>query len=153
MLDGLSADWSNANEGENTWSPFDVVGHLIYAEHTNWVPRVELILSDRPDKTFAAFDRFAQLKISEGKTLRQLLDEFKIVRAKNVAVLKSKQLSNADLQRTGIHPQFGEVTLRQLLATWTAHDMTHLAQIVRVMAKQYKDEVGPWAVNLKVLRQ
>lgn len=151
LLGGLSEKWLTANEGPETFSPFDVVGHLIHGEKTDWVPRMELILSDKPDKTFQPFDRFAQFAESEGKTLPQLLAEFRTLRERNLETLQSKQLTAADLTKTGIHPTFGAVTLEQLLATWTVHDLGHLAQIARVMAKQYKHAVGPWVDFLPIL--
>lgn len=151
LLGGLSEKWLTANEGPETFSPFDVVGHLVHGEKTDWVPRMQLILSDKPDKTFQPFDRFAQFAESEGKTLPQLLAEFRTLRERNLETLKSKQLTAADLAKTGIHPTFGAVTLEQLLATWTVHDLGHLAQIARVMSKQYKQAVGPWVDFLPIL--
>jgi len=151
LLHGVSDEWISNNEGEETWSPFDIVGHLIQGEKTDWIPRMELILSSAPDKTFESFDRFAQFKESEGKTIHQLLAEFKSLRNKNTSLLRSKNLTEADYNKTGIHPSFGQVTLKQLLSTWVAHDMSHIAQISRVLAKQYKDEVGPWAKYLRIL--
>lgn len=151
LLQGLSADWIDANEGPETWSPFDVVGHLIHGEKTDWITRMELILSDKTNKTFEPFDRFAQFEESKGKSLAQLLSEFKELRKKNIQFLLSKQITSADLRRTGNHPAFGSVTLEQLLATWVAHDLGHIAQISRVMAKQYKEAVGPWKQFLPVL--
>ena len=152
MLNGLSEDWTSGNEGADTWSPYDVVGHLIHGDLTDWIARMEIVLSDGPNKTFASFDRFAQFEESKGKTLDDLLREFKAVRNHNIAILKSKRLTAADYGKKGIHPKFGEVTLAQLLSTWVAHDMDHIFQIARVMAKQYKTEVGPWVEYLKILR-
>ena len=151
LLGGLSDEWIHNNEGEATWSPFDIVGHLIHGEKTDWIPRMEVILSDGPDKNFDPFDRFAQFEVSKGKNFRQLLDEFKALRKENIGILKSKNLDAQDLSKTGIHPEFGEVRLEQLLATWTAHDLSHLAQITRVMARQYTREVGPWKQYLPIL--
>ncbi len=151
LLGGLNEQWTHSNEGENTWSPFDIVGHLIHGEKTDWIPRMQLILSDQPDKTFTPFDRFAQLEASKGKTITQLLSEFKTLRHNNIALLKAKNLSQADLNKKGIHPALGEVTLAQLLATWTAHDLGHIAQMCRVMARQYKQEVGPWKEYLSIV--
>ncbi len=150
LLSGLSGDWIYSNEGENTWSPYDVVGHLIHGEQTDWIPRVEIILSEASDKKFIPFNRFAQLDAVEQKTLGQLLNEFKILRGQSISVLKSKHITADDLAKTGIHPEFGEVTLEQLLATWTAHDLGHIVQIARTMAKQYTVEVGPWTKYLSV---
>lgn len=151
LLTGLDDEWLYSNEGAETWSPFDVVGHLIHGEKTDWIMRMEIILSHGPSKTFTPFDRFAQFEESKGKNIRQLLDEFEELRIKNLQLLKSKNLMSADFSKTGIHPVFGEVTLRHLLATWVAHDLGHLAQITRVMAKQFIDEVGPWRAYLPVM--
>ena len=152
MLSGLSEEWTSQNEGENTWSVFDVVGHLIHGEHTDWIPRTKLILSNNEVKTFIPFDRFAQFQDSRGKTLTELLSTFKLLRHQNIISLKSFSISDRDLSKTGIHPEFGTVTLKQLLATWVAHDLGHIAQISRVMAKQYKEEAGPWTQYLKILQ-
>lgn len=152
MLRNLSEGWVTHNEGGETWSPYDVMGHLIHGESTDWIARTNIILSDGPNKTFAKFDRFAQFEESKGKTLAQLLDDFKTLRQKNIAYLKSKNLTEADLNKTGIHPAFGEVTLKQLLSTWTVHDLNHIAQISRIMAKQYTGEVGPWIEYLRILK-
>jgi uncharacterized damage-inducible protein DinB len=153
MLQNISADWTENNEGGETWRVFDVLGHLVHGEKTDWMARLEIILSDAPDKTFESFDRFAQFEESKGKTLSQLLDEFKRLRQKNIEVLRSKNLTGKNLEETGVHPIFGEVTLAQLLATWTVHDLDHIAQVSRIMAKQYKEAVGPWIEYLKVLKQ
>ena len=152
LLGHLSDHWTKGTEGPGTWSPFDVVGHLIHGERTDWIPRMEIILSDRADRAFVPFNRFAQFRDSEGKSLGDLLAEFRTLRASNLAHLRGRNLSDADLERTGTHPAFGTVTLRQLLATWTAHDLDHLMQISRVMAKQIGSDVGPWVEYLKVLR-
>lgn len=152
LLQQTSPGWTETNEGINTWSPYDVVGHLIEGEKTDWVPRMDIILSGQPDKTFEPFDRFAQMEESKGKSLPELLEEFKALRQKNIGYLLSKNITGTDLQKTGIHPDFGEVTLAQLLATWTVHDLNHIAQITRVMACQYKAEVGPWIEYLRILR-
>lgn len=152
LLRDLSPFWVENNEGADTWSPYDVMGHLIHGDRTDWIARLRIILSDGNQKTFATFDRFAQFQESKGKTLADLLGEFKSVRAANVATLRSLNLSDDDLKKTGIHPVFGEVTLAQLLSTWTVHDLDHISQISRVMAKQFHDDVGPWKEYLKVLR-
>jgi len=151
MLENVSAEWTENNEGGETWSVFDVLGHLVHGEKTDWIARMEIILSDAQDKKFAQFDRFAQFEESKGKTLQELLEEFKRLRKKNVDVLRSKNLTIENLESKGVHPAFGEVTLAQLLATWTVHDLDHIAQISRVMAKQYKEAVGPWTQYLKIL--
>jgi DinB superfamily len=151
LLQDMPIVWAFNNEGKDTFSPYDVVGHLIHGEKTDWMTRMEIILSDRLDKTFESYDRFAQFKDSKGKTLNQLLIDFKTLRQHNLAMLKSKNLQEKDLLKTGIHPSFGVVTLQQLLATWTVHDLSHIAQITRVMCKQYKEEVGPWKNYLPIL--
>lgn len=151
MLRGLPEDWVRNNDGPETWSPYDVVGHLIHGEKTDWIPRVEIILND-PQRPFTPFDRSAQFKASEGKSLNQLLDEFATLRAQSVSKLKKLHLQPADLAKQGIHPEFGAVTLRQLLATWVAHDLGHIVQISRTMARQYKEEAGPWTAYLSTLR-
>ena len=143
LLSELDDSWIFNNEGAETWSPFDIVGHLIHGEKTDWLPRIKIILSDN-DKHFHAFDRFAQFEKSKGKTINELLSEFKILRIENIKLLQSFNISETDLEKTGIHPEFGLVTLRQHLSTWVVHDLTHLSQITRVMAKQYKPETGPW---------
>jgi hypothetical protein len=152
LLEGLSDEWLHCDEGENTWSPYVVTAHLIHTEKTNWIPRMEVILSSEEDKSFPPFDRFGQLTNSNGESLTQLISEFKTIRKRSIEILKSKKLTPADLHKTGIHPQLGQVTLGQLLASWTVHDMTHISQIIRVMAKQYTDEVGPWRQNLSILK-
>lgn len=152
LLSGLSDEWIHQNEGPETWSPFDIVGHLIHGEKTDWIPRMEIILSDTSDKTFPPFDRFAQFEASKGKTLSELLEEFRVLRAKSVASLRSCQPGPEDLEKTGIHPALEVVTLQQLLATWTVHDLNHIAQISRVMARQYDGEVGPWKAYLGILK-
>ena len=152
LLGNLSNDWTHPNEGKDTWSPYDIVGHLIHGERTDWVPRLNVILFD-DNKHFAPFDRFAQFKNSEGKTLHHLLLEFKVVRTENLNYVNSLNLSESDWDKEGIHPEFGPVTLRQLLATWATHDLGHIAQISRVMAKQYKNEVGPWINYISILNQ
>jgi hypothetical protein len=153
LLKGLSEEWIGANEGPETWSPYDVVGHLIHGEEDDWIPRLKIILDTGTDHRFRPFNRTAMFEKSKGKPLRQLLEEFKKRRAESLLELKAAGLSEEDLMRTGIHPEFGEVTLRQHLACWVAHDLSHIAQIARVMAKQYKDEVGPWKKYLPVLSQ
>ena len=150
-LGDLPDAWIRATEGDGSWSPFDVVGHLIHAEETDWMPRARLILSDAADKTFAPFDRTAMFTASEGKTLPQLLARFAELRAANLRELDGWALTAAQLDRQGQHPALGPVTLRQLLATWATHDLGHLAQVARVMAKQHREAVGPWRAYLSVL--
>ena len=144
LLAGLSDEWIVNNEGENTFSPYDVVGHLLHGEKTDWMTRTKMILEKGTNQTFATYDRFAMYEESKGKNLMQLLNEFRIERLKNIELLKSFSLDDTKLNMKGVHPKFGEVTLRQLLSTWVIHDLTHTAQITRVMAKQYKTEMGPW---------
>lgn len=151
LLQELPAEWIQENEGKDTWSPFDVVGHLIHGEKTDWMVRTELILEEGPPKTFEPYDRFAQFKNSKGKTLGELLEEFERLRKDNLNNLRSKNLTDSDLERKGIHPELGEVTLVQLLSAWVVHDLGHIAQVSRVMAKQYKNEVGPWPKYLTIL--
>lgn len=151
LLTGLPEEWITANEGPDTWSPFDVVGHLVHGERTDWIPRIMIIMNDSDQKTFAPFDRFAQFEESKGKSIDQLLEEFAYLRDQNLHRLRAFQLDKTDLDRTGIHPSLGQVTLRQVIATWVAHDLGHLVQISRVMAKQYKDEIGPWTKYLSVI--
>ncbi len=153
LLSGLSGDWAMKNEGEGTWSPFDVVGHLIHGEQTDWIPRLKTILEHGTSKPFEPFDRFAQIEISKGKTLNSLLSEFIRLRSENLQILRNTFLDGEVLDRKGMHPELGEVSVRELLAAWTAHDLGHIVQISRVMAKQYKTEVGPWAAYLKVVNE
>lgn len=152
MLTGLSQEWTHQNEGENTWNVFEVIGHLIHGEHTDWIARATLILSDAQDKTFAPFDRFAQLHLHQGKTLEMLLQEFREARMENLQTLKGWNLSESDLVKTGTHPVLGIVTLQQLIATWVVHDLNHLWQISRIMSKQYEQEVGPFHAFLGIYR-
>lgn len=151
LLSGLSNDWTMSNEGPETFSPFDVVGHLIHGEKTDWTARMKRILESGTTKTFDVYDRFAQYEESKGKTLDQLLDEFDMLRRENMVWFRSLDLQDKDLERKGMHPRLGEVTLKNLLATWVAHDLTHIAQITRVMAKQYKEEMGPWPQFFRIL--
>ena len=151
-LQGLSDELIVNNEGGDTWSVYDVVGHLIHGERTDWMARIRKTLSDT-DKEFVPFDRFAQFNESKGKTLDQLLDEFATIRKQNLEEFRSLNISEQVLSKTGIHPSFGTVTLRQLLSTWVAHDLSHIAQIARVMAKQYKEEVGPWVEYLSIMKR
>lgn len=151
LLRDLPATWTGANEGEKTWSPFDVVGHLIHSEQNNWITRARIILEFGESKAFERIDRWAQTRESKDKSLGQLLDEFARLRSENLVELRALNLRPADLDRRGRHPVLGVVTLSQLLATWAAHDLTHLHQISRVMAHQYRDAVGPWSRYLGVL--
>lgn len=153
LLQDLPDDWTLQNEGGETWSPYDIVGHYIHGEKTDWIPRIKIILNDGDNKTFEPFDRFAQFKESKGKTLTQLLNEFAALREKNIEILRSAAITEETLKRTGVHPTFGTVTLLQLLATWVAHDLNHIGQIVRVMAVQYKEHTGPWVEFLGILKR
>jgi hypothetical protein len=151
MLSGLGPEWLDATEGPETWSPYVIMGHLVHGERTDWIVRARIIVEQAADRRFAPFDRFAQLRESQGVSLAALLDTFEALRAESLATLDGWHLTDAQLELTGVHPAFGEVTLRQLLATWTAHDLGHIAQVARVMAKQYRDEVGPWRAYLPVM--
>ena len=152
LLLNLPACWTDAVEGPDTWSPFDVVGHLIHGERSDWMPRVEHILQHGETVTFPRFEREAMFVESKGQSLPELLDTFADLRAESLAHLSALGLTDADLDRRGTHPEFGSVTMGQLLATWTAHDLGHLAQVTRVMARQYTETVGPWRAYLSLLR-
>ena len=152
LLRDLSETWTLRNEGGETWSAFDIVGHLIHGERTDWMPRARMILQFGEAKTFEPFDRWGQERESKGKSLAQLLDEFARLRSENLAELRALNLRQEDLERRGKHPALGVVTLSELLATWAAHDLTHLHQISRVMAHQYREAVGQWTKFLGVLQ-
>jgi DinB superfamily len=152
LLRDLPEEWAFCNEGEKTWSTFDVVGHLIHGERTDWMPRARMILQSGETKTFEPFDRWGQERESRGKTLGQLLDEFARLRSENLGALRTMNLRQQDLERRGRHPALGIVTLSELLATWAVHDLTHLHQISRIMAHQYRQAVGPWSIYLGVLQ-
>lgn len=152
LLSGLSPEWIKNNEGEDTWSPYDVIGHLIHCEKTDWMVRAKIIMSNIGDKTFEPFDRFAQMNQSQDRSIDELLDEFKERRQANLIDLGNLQIQHADLSNSGIHPALGEVELQHLLSSWVVHDLGHITQISRVMAKQYKTEVGPWAEYLSILK-
>jgi hypothetical protein len=151
LLSCLPDDWVMPNEGPETFSPYDVVGHLIHGEKTDWTVRMKRILEFGNTKMFEKYDRFAQYEESKGKSLQQLLDEFEALRKENMVWFRSLNLTEDDLDRKGMHPVLGEVTLRNLLATWVVHDLTHISQITRVMAKQYKEEMGPWPQFFRIL--
>jgi uncharacterized damage-inducible protein DinB len=153
LLSDLPTEWLSGNEGEQTWSPFDVLGHLIHGERTDWLPRLRIILQSGESETFEPFDRFAQFEASKGKSLAELLRTFAELRARNIEALKAMNLTADDLVRTGKHPELGTVKLAELIATWVVHDLDHLAQITRTMAKQYKEAVGPWQAYLSVLKR
>jgi hypothetical protein len=151
MLGGLPDDWTTGDEGPDTFSPFDVVGHLIHGEHTDWIPRARLILAQGPSVRFEPFDRRAMYAASAGRTLGELLDTFASLRAGNLATLRGWDLTARQLALRGEHPELGPVTLAQHLATWTVHDLTHTAQIARTMARQYREAVGPWRGYFRAL--
>lgn len=150
-LRALPDAWTLADEGPDTWSPYEVVGHLIHGERTDWMPRLRIILEHGAAQPFVPFDRFAQREASQGKALEELLGTFATLRAGNLAALRALDLSPDDYERRGTHPELGTVTLGQLLATWTVHDLGHLAQIARVMAKRYTGDVGVWQAYLPIL--
>jgi uncharacterized damage-inducible protein DinB len=150
-LSELPDVWTRATEGPETWSPYDIVGHLIHGERTDWIPRLESLLAHGESKPFTPFDRFAQFYASRGKSLTELLDTFADLRTDNLNRLASHSLKVSDFERRGRHPELGPVTLGQLLATWVAHDLTHLGQIARVMARRYTQAVGPWVEYLPLL--
>jgi DinB superfamily len=151
LLDGLPDTWIRATEGKDTWSPYDVIGHLIHAERTDWIPRAALIVEGTM-RPFAPFDREAQFEESRGKTLAELLAEFAAARRDSLSALKRMGLTDRDLPRPGMHPELGSVSLGQLLATWVVHDLDHVTQVARTMAKTYTEAVGPWSAYLSVLR-
>jgi len=151
LLRGLPEGWITAHEGGATWSPFDIVGHLIHGERTDWIPRARMILEHGETRAFDSFDRFAQFAASQGRALSSLLDEFTALRTQSLSDLTALRITDADLDRRGRHPELGVVTLRQLLATWVAHDLDHVMQISRVLARQYSDDVGPWRAYLRII--
>lgn len=150
QLTGLDSAWLDAREGEGTWSPREVIAHLSHAERTDWIPRARIILAQQGDRRFVPFDRTGHAS-DEKPTIEALLDEFAQLRAGSLATLRGWALTDAKLALRGVHPEFGEVTLRQLLATWVAHDLGHTVQIARVMARQYEAAVGPWTAYLSVM--
>ncbi len=151
MLAGLPAPWLDGTEGPGTWSPYVIVGHLLHGERTDWIPRVEIVLAQGADRRFTPYDREAQFREHPGASLEYLLDEFARLRTHNLRTLAAFNLTDTQLALTGEHPAFGSVTLRQLLATWVAHDLGHIAQVSRVMAKQYREAIGPWRAYLPVM--
>ncbi len=152
LLQDLPESWTAASEGSGTWTPFDVIGHLIHGERTDWIPRVEHLLAHGDTVPFPVFDREAMFAASQGRSLGELLDTFGRLRIESLDRLATMRLTGADLTRQGRHPEFGVVTLGQLLATWVAHDLGHVGQVVRVMARQYSTAVGPWREYLSLLR-
>jgi len=151
LVGGLSEEWTTPNEGPETFSAWDNVGHLVHAERTNWIPRARVILEQGPDRAFPPFDRFGHYRESAGKGMAELLDEFERLRAANLETVRGWRLTEAELALEGEHPAFGPVTLAQLLSTWVVHDLGHVAQTARVLAKQYREAVGPWREYLPVL--
>jgi hypothetical protein len=151
MLSGLPRNWVESNEGPETWSPYDVIGHLIHGERTDWIQRAKIILEHGEARPFDPFDRFAQFEESKDKTLSELLEDFAALRERNLATLREMKIGAGDLEKTGRHPALGIVTLKELLATWVTHDLDHIAQIARTMAKQYAIEVGPWQAYISIL--
>ncbi len=152
LLGNLSDEWIFASEGENDWSPFDIIGHYIHGEETDWIPRAEIILAQGENKKFEPFDRFAQIELSKDKTISYLLETFADLRRKNIEILKSWKLTEKQLKLKGTHPELGEVTIEQLLATWAVHDLTHIRQIVTILAKQQTTNVGAWKAYLSILQ-
>jgi hypothetical protein len=152
LLRGLSDTWVRRNEGKDTWSAFDIVGHLIVGERTDWIPRMRIILRNGEARPFDRFDRFAHLKESPDQPIEQLLDDFARLRNESLAALQAFSLQPEDLARRGTHPELGGVTLSELLAAWAVHDLTHLHQLSRVMAHQYREAAGPWTAYMGVLR-
>jgi len=151
MLDGLSDEWTSGGSEDN-WAPFDVVGHLIHGEVTDWIPRCEIILRQGHNRTFVPFDRLAQFEMSNGKTLANLIDDFESKRADSVETLSSWDLSDAQLRLKGVHPEFGDVSLSELIAAWVTHDLSHISQIAVFIARKYTYEVGPWKEYMSILK-
>lgn len=150
-LSGLPDGWIEADEGPDSWSAFDIVGHLIHGERTDWIPRARIILERGESRAFDPFDRFAQFELSKGRGLDELLDEFAELRRRNLETLAGLALGAEELAQNGLHPELGRVSLGELLATWVVHDLGHIAQIGRVMAKRYRPDVGVWRAYLPVL--
>ncbi len=146
-------NWERVNEGENTWNAYNIIGHLIHGEKTDWIPRAEIILGNQDIKIFPPYDRFAQEKLYASQTTKELLNEFKTLRTENIEKLKSWNLTKKDLDKEGIHPDLGTVNLRQLISTWTIHDMTHLNQISRAIVRHYSEDIGPWRKYTRLLNE
>jgi hypothetical protein len=151
LLHGLPDEWIVSNEGPDTWSPFDVLGHLIHGEETDWIPRAKTILEDGESRSFTPFDRFAMFEISKGRSLHELLTTFEQLRVESLQQLEEMNVTPELLAKRGMHPELGAVTLAELLATWVVHDLSHVAQVLRVMSKQYREGVGPWQAYLPIL--
>ena len=153
LLRDLPDEWTLKNEGPETWSAYDVLGHLIHGEETDWIPRAKIIIEHGEATPFEPFDRFAQFEKSRGKSLSQLLDTFEALRAENIETLKNMEITPSKLERRGTHPALGTVTLEQLFSAWVVHDLDHISQIARVLSKQYTDETGPWKAYLSILNK
>ncbi|MBS4196719.1 DinB family protein [Lederbergia citri] len=153
FLSGLSDGWLHCNEGEGTWNATEIIEHLIEGEKNNWIPRLKLMLQEGESKPFPPFDRFSHLQAIGEQSIEEKLHEFKTIREQNIETLKALIEPELHLEITGLHPEFGVVKVRELISTWAAHDLTHIAQIVRVMAKRYKEDVGPWAEYLSILKK
>jgi len=151
MLDGVSDKWTSGGS-ETDWSPFDIVGHLIHGELTDWIPRAEIILAQGENRRFVPFDRLAQFELSKGKTLAVLLDEFEETRRDSLQALRKWDLSDGQLQLKGVHPEFGDVSLAELIAAWVTHDLSHISQMAVFMARKYTDAVGPWREYMSILK-
>jgi len=153
FLSGLSDGWLQCNEGEGTWNAIEVLDHLIEGEKYNWIPRLEFILQENSNKPFPPFDRFSHLKDKFSLSIDEKFRAFKALRMQNISKLKSIIESELALELEGSHPEFGPVKVRELLSTWVVHDLTHISQIVRVMAERYREDVGPWKVYLGILKK
>ena len=151
LLGELSEDWTAGSGDRDNWQPYDIIGHYIYAEEADWIPRAKVILAQADDRTFPPFDRYGQFERPSDETLADRLDEFARIRAENIEILRSWELVDEELDLKGVHPEFGEVSLRELIATWVVHDLTHIRQIATVMAKRYDEAVGPWKAYLSIL--
>jgi len=151
LLGELSEDWTAGSGDRDNWEPYDIIGHYIYAEEADWIPRAKVILAQADDRTFPPFDRYGQFERPAEETLADRLDEFARIRAENIEILRSWELVDEELDLKGVHPEFGEVSLRELIATWVVHDLTHIRQIATVMAKRYNEAVGPWKAYLSIL--
>jgi hypothetical protein len=152
MVGGIPQSWHRATEGGGTWSCYDIVGHLIHGEMTDWIPRVRIILAHGESRAFEPFDRVAQFREDQSRPISALLEQFTFLRSENVRALEGLRLTSSDLTRRGLHPELGPVTMEQLLAAWVVHDLSHLSQIARVSAKQYCHDVGPWRGYMSVLK-
>lgn len=151
LLSDLSAEWTASKGDRDNWEPFDIIGHYIYAEEADWIPRAKVILAQADDRTFPPFDRYGQFERPDDESLADRLEEFARIRNENIEILRSWELVDEELELKGLHPQFGEVSLSELIATWVVHDLTHIRQIATVMAKRYDEAVGPWKAYLSIL--